>query len=225
MNIDVRETWFKFGLAFLAVAVFSSTALAQDRDAGHVTGTSPNRASLSASSAKPVNGVAEFRAPAAAAQVEVIHLPVFGAAGLMKKGSQTIRLAGLMITSVDAQCGSGPDAWPCGRMALGAVQRFVRGRSVECRRPEGNAARLVHCSVGGQDIGEWLVAQGWVRASGPDYADAEKAAQKEKRGVWGSARPGLAMSTRVGGGTRPQRCRCTRRGPPFDAEHDIGAQG
>ena len=179
MNIEVRKTCLKFGLAFLALAVFSRTALAQDRDAG-----------------QPVNGIAEFRAvrQAAAAQVEVIHLPVFGAAGLMKKGNQTIRLAGLMITSVDAQCGSGPDAWPCGRMALGAVQRFVRGRSVECRRPEGNAARLVHCSVGGQDIGEWLVAQGWVRASGPDYADAEKAAQKDKRGVWGSARPGLAMT-------------------------------
>ena len=125
MNIEVRKTCLKFGLAFLALAVFSRTALAQDRDAG-----------------QPVNGIAEFRAvrQAAAAQVEVIHLPVFGAAGLMKKGNQTIRLAGLMITSVDAQCGSGPDAWPCGRMALGALQRFVRGRSVECRRPEGNAA-------------------------------------------------------------------------------------
>ena len=52
---------------------------------------------------------------------------------------------------------------------------------------------MAHCSVGGKDIGEWLVAQGWARANGPDYADVEKTAQKEKRGVWSPVRPGLVI--------------------------------
>ena len=51
---------------------------------------------------------------------------------------------------------------------------------------------VAHCSVGGRDIGEWLVSQGWARAEGPDYADAEKTAREEKRGVWSPVRPGLA---------------------------------
>ena len=59
--------------------------------------------------------------------------------------------------------------------------------------PESAADGFAHCSVGGRDIGEWLVAQGWARANGPDYTDAEKTAQEEKRGVWSPAPPGLAL--------------------------------
>jgi hypothetical protein len=51
---------------------------------------------------------------------------------------------------------------------------------------------MAHCSVGSRDIGEWLVSQGWARAEGPDYADAEKTARDEKRGIWSPVRPGLA---------------------------------
>ena len=79
-------------------------------------------------------------------------------------------------------------------MAQASVQRFVRRRSVECRLPA--AARpsdgVAQCSVGGSDIGEWLVAQGWARADGPDYAGAEKTARQEKRGLWSPVRPGFA---------------------------------
>jgi len=130
---------------------------------------------------------------AAPPQVELIHLPTFSAAGSIEKGSQTIRLVGVAIVPVDAQCGFSPDAWPCGRMALTALQRFVRRRSVECRKLEWPADGLAHCSVGGVDIGEWLVAQGWAKANGPDYADAQNTAQKEKRGVWSAARPELSV--------------------------------
>jgi endonuclease YncB( thermonuclease family) len=54
--------------------------------------------------------------------------------------------------------------------------------------PETPANGLAHCSLEGRDIGEWLVAQGRARANGADYADAEKTAQKEKRGVWSPVR-------------------------------------
>jgi endonuclease YncB( thermonuclease family) len=203
MNSGLRETWFKFALvASLAVAGSTSTGLAQDSDANRVTGTRLNRSSLSATKAKPTIRVGESEAAVMPTprentkprgQVELIHLPTFGAAGSIEKGSQTIPLVGVVITAVDAQCGSLPDAWPCGRMALAALQRFIRRRSVECRLPEGSAHNAAHCTVGGRDIGEWLVAQGWAKAKRPDYANAENIAQKDKRGIWSSVRPELAI--------------------------------
>ncbi|MCC2690490.1 MAG: hypothetical protein K0S21_3293, partial [Rhizobiaceae bacterium] len=68
-----------------------------------------------------------------------------------------------------------------------------RRRSVECRMPEtaGPADGVAHCSVAGRDIGEWIVAQGWARSDGPGYADAEKTAREEKRGIWSPLRPGF----------------------------------
>lgn len=213
MNTGLGGTWFKFAfVAFPAVAGLTGAALAQDPDASRLTGPGPNRASTNAFPAHIAKPVIPLGKPKAAeatlapeipklrgshqeagARVELIHLPTFSGAGSIEKGSKSIRLIGVVNTAVDAQCGSWPDAWPCGRMARAALQRFVRRRSVECRMPERPADGLAHCSVGGRDISEWLVAQGWARASGPDYADAEKTAQEEKRGVWSPVRPGLAL--------------------------------
>ena len=69
----------------------------------------------------------------------------------------------------------------------------------------------------GRDIGEWLVAQGWARAKEPDYADAEKTAREEKRGVWSPVRPGL-LRNRC---SRPDPC---PRTPSVRAEVDLSNQ-
>ena len=215
MNTGLERTWFKFALvALLAVGGLTDAALAQELDASRaaLTGSHETQTNtFSARNAKAVPSVGKFRAAeatpapeivklpsshqAVGARVELIHLPTFSAAGSIEKGSKSIRLMGVVITAVDAQCGSGPNAWPCGRMARAALQRLVRGRSVECRISVTD--RLVdgmsHCSVGGKDIGEWLVAQGWARANGPDYADAEKTAREEKRGAWSPVRPLFAQ--------------------------------
>ena len=62
---------------------------------------------------------------------------------------------------------------------------------------------MSHCRVGGKDIGEWLVAQGWARANGPDYADAEKTAREEKRGAWSPVRPLFAQRSVFEAGPAP----------------------
>ena len=156
MNTGLEGTWLKFAfVAFLAVAGLTGAALAQDPDASRLTGTGLNKASTNAFPAhiaKPVIPVGKPKAAeatsapeiaklpgshqAAGARVELIHRPTFSAAGSIEKGSKSIRLIGVVITAVDAQCGSWPDTWPCGRMARAALQRFVRYRSVECRMPE-----------------------------------------------------------------------------------------
>ncbi|MBA3519450.1 MAG: hypothetical protein H0T75_17850 [Rhizobiales bacterium] len=86
--------------------------------------------------AKPVTLVGELRpselaaAPAISAPPEESHRPAeliyhatFSAAGLVEKGTRSIRLIGIAATAIDAQCGSGPDVWPCGRVARAALQR------------------------------------------------------------------------------------------------------
>jgi endonuclease YncB( thermonuclease family) len=200
MNPGLAGNWSKSTLvAFLAVAELAGAALAQDLDASGATMIGANEASTKVPAAqigKPEVEVAtDPNLPgyhlAAGERVELIHLPTFSAAGSIEKGSKSLRLIGVVITEVDAVCGSGPDAWPCGRMARAALQQFIRGRSVACRIPESPMDNKAQCSVGGKDIGQWLVEQGWVRADGSGYADAEKTARKEKRGVWSQIRPEL----------------------------------
>jgi endonuclease YncB( thermonuclease family) len=190
MSTGLRGTWLKFALvAFLGVAGLTGAAVAQDPEGSHSIGTDPTVEATS----KPEIDKPRGSHQTGGARVERIHLPTFNAAGLIDKGDQSIRLGGVAITAVEAQCGFSRDAWPCGRMAQAALQRFVRRRSIECRMPERPADGLAHCSVGGRDIGEWLVVQGWARADGPDYAEAEKTAQEEKRGVWSPVRPGFTL--------------------------------
>lgn len=134
-------------------------------------------------------------APARAAgpDATLIHLPSFPAAGVVEASSGPVRLEGVAATSPDLECGEGEAAWPCGRMARAALQRFVRRRAVECREPsEGEADRhAFSCSVAGADIGRWLVAQGWARAEGGLYEEEEAEAKDAGLGLWAEARPRL----------------------------------
>lgn len=210
MKTGPKGSPFTFDLiaSVLAVAGLTCAAIAQDFDTGRAAEAAHHEApthsfdaampgligSEAATEPESVNGPPEASSQAPEAPVERIHQPAFSAAGVLEKGGTSVRLVGIAATALDAQCGSGPDAWPCGRMARAALQRFVRRRAVECRgsgkvHPGGDVA---HCSVGGRDIGEWLVSQGWARAEGPAYAAVEKIARDEKRGVWSPIRPGLA---------------------------------
>ncbi len=45
------------------------------------------------------------------------------------------------------------------------------------------------CTVAGEDMGEWLVLQGWAlayRRYSLDYVDEEVGAQAARRGIWAS---------------------------------------
>jgi len=59
--------------------------------------------------------------------------------------------------------------------------------------PEGGRDRIAaECRIGKQDIGQWLVENGWARAAkGGPYVDAGEKAKSAKKGVFGSP-PNLA---------------------------------
>jgi len=131
-----------------------------------------------------------------------IAYPVIRAAGALEWRGQPFGLAGVAVTAPDATCGTEADAWPCGRVALTAIRRFVRTRTIECAAVDAAepADHRARCTVGGRDIGEWLVTHGWAKAQGPAYGEAEQAAREAKAGLWSAVRPvmvGRAASASV----------------------------
>ncbi len=110
----------------------------------------------------------------------------------LKIGEGTILLPGIEPLPLDQECGEGDETWPCGMRARTAFRAFLRSRSIRCTVPtdfvEKEQTKSSECTVGGGDIGAWLIQNGWAKAK-PDgpYADREARAQKAGRGVWGHA--------------------------------------
>ncbi|WP_222934249.1 thermonuclease family protein [Caulobacter sp. 17J80-11] len=80
-------------------------------------------------------------------------------------------------------------AWRCGQRAALALSDRLGQRTVTCRpRDVDRYGRIVAaCSVGGRDVGRWLVSQGWAvayRQYSKDYVSAEDAARVARRGIW-----------------------------------------
>ena len=190
MTTGLRRPSMELALAAFLAMVGLTGAAAQDRDFHHAAG----RDGAEAVTMSETVDTPERRQTGE--KVEIIHLPTIAAAGLIENDGASIRLAGVAVTAIDAKCGSGPDAWPCGRSARTALQRFVRRRSVECRMAgDAPAAEMAaHCSMGGMDIGRWLVAQGWAAADGPGYAEAERTARDGKLGIWSPVRSGPGLN-------------------------------
>ncbi len=132
------------------------------------------------------------RAAAAEARRERLFNPIVVSAGSIKARDREIHLAGIAAPEFDRRCGEGAAAWPCGRVARAALRSFIRGRAIECEIPAG-ADKIpdpAQCLVGGVNISEWLVAQGWVKRSGDLFEAVEEKAREAKLGLWGDGRPG-----------------------------------
>jgi endonuclease YncB( thermonuclease family) len=126
----------------------------------------------------------------AGADVERLFNPIVVAAGTIKAGGRDIALADIEAPAFDERCGDGESAWPCGRMARAALRRFVRGRAIECDVPAGagDVPESTTCRVGGEDLAQWLVAQGWAKRGGDRYGQEEEAAREAKLGLWGEGK-------------------------------------
>jgi hypothetical protein len=123
------------------------------------------------------------------ARTERLFKPVVAEAGRIETARGAVALPGVAAPGPDETCGA-PE-WPCGRMARAALRRFIRGRAVNCDIPPAGKtlADATRCTVGGEDIAEWLVRHGWAKADGGAYASAATEAMSERRGIWGDGRP------------------------------------
>ncbi|QDC02641.1 thermonuclease family protein [Mesorhizobium sp. 8] len=117
--------------------------------------------------------------------------PLATAAGVFQAMGYTVAISGVDAVMPDESCtDAAGKEWNCGMRARSAFRAFLRGRAPICTvPPEGGRDTIsAACRIGKQDIGAWLVANGWAKAAkGGPYAKAEEVARKEHMGVFGVA--------------------------------------
>ena len=143
----------------------------------------------------PLERVAPPPTPPPEARWWRFFLPETTDAATFKADGKTIRVAGVDPPPVEAACPLAEGgSWPCGRTALFALRRFLQGRAIECYFPDGGAVTDVTapCRVASNDIGLWLLAQGWARPNDlatDEYRAAANTALCSGRGIWRGETP------------------------------------
>ena len=79
--------------------------------------------------------------------------------------------------------------WPCGERATAALEALIGDAPVRCVSDKrGVYGRHISiCTVGGVDLGAWMVVHGWAlayRAYSTAYIDEEAAARTARAGLW-----------------------------------------
>ncbi|MER9441008.1 thermonuclease family protein [Mesorhizobium sp. M0340] len=116
--------------------------------------------------------------------------PVASAAGVIEAKGYSIAVSGIDIVKQEETCTDGGESWNCGIRARTAFRAFLRSRAVVCAVPPEGGRDLIaaECRIGNQDIGQWLVENGWARAAkGGPYVEAGEKARAAKKGVFGPA--------------------------------------
>lgn len=163
---------------------------------------------------RPSPTQAETERAAAETAGPQIHRPVAAAAGRIEADGLTIVIAGIDIVEPEQTCQGADGSWPCGMAARTAFRSFLRGRALDCDLPEGERPERVaaSCRLGTQDLGAWLVGNGWAKVSstGP-YADEQARAVEGRKGIFGpgpgslpqASVPATEAQPEAGQGTAP----------------------
>jgi endonuclease YncB( thermonuclease family) len=140
--------------------------------------------------ASPTNEARNRAEPKPLLQPKRFYRVVVQDGGSLKAGGTTITLAEIEVAGLAGQCkDSRGHAWPCGRAARSALTRLIRGRAVMCHVPVKSKQKslVARCSVGGNDLSFWMVAQGWAKPTQPPQAafkEAAEAARERRLGIW-----------------------------------------
>ena len=104
--------------------------------------------------------------------------------------SQRIRISGVDAPETGQVCySSSGRQWRCGQRAALMLADHLGAAPVSCRT--GGQDRygrwLARCTAHGQDLGEWLVRNGWAVPyfdHNHAYAEAQRAARASRSGLW-----------------------------------------
>ncbi len=102
---------------------------------------------------------------------------------------QRIRLDGIDAPESGQPCRLDGKPWMCGRDAAKALSDRIGRRAVHCAEldRERRERIVAKCTVAGEDLGEWMVANGWAVAYylySYEYSRAEQRAKSARRGIW-----------------------------------------
>ena len=126
-----------------------------------------------------------------------VHPDVSGRASVIdgdtiEVGGERIRLHGIDAPEREQLCRAGGKNLRCGRQVSRALADRVDGRLVVCEEQDRDRyGRIVAlCRADGQDLGAWLVSQGWAlayRRYSTAYVSEEASAKAARRGLWRGA--------------------------------------
>jgi endonuclease YncB( thermonuclease family) len=121
----------------------------------------------------------------------LLFQPIAENAGTLVAEGRTITLTGVLPVEFSRTCLNANGAeWPCGKNARTAFRALVRGRAISCLLPDQQKTAIeTECRIGKENLGEWLVEQGWAEAKpGSDFESLGEAAKLMGKGIYGQGR-------------------------------------
>ncbi|TIR22046.1 MAG: thermonuclease family protein [Mesorhizobium sp.] len=114
--------------------------------------------------------------------------PVATSSAVFEAMGRTVAISGTIDMAPDRTCTFDNTAWPCGQRARATFNAWLRGRALKCLLPPDadRFAIAAPCALGKQDVGAWLVSNGWALAAPTGiYGKAEAVAREARMGIFG----------------------------------------
>ncbi|WP_246674358.1 thermonuclease family protein [Mesorhizobium sp. B4-1-1] len=114
--------------------------------------------------------------------------PVAISSAVFEAMGRTVAISGTVDIDPHRTCTFDDTAWPCGERARAVFNAWLRGRALKCLLPPDadRFAIAAPCALGKQDVGAWLVSNGWAMAAPTGiYGKAEVVARNARMGIFG----------------------------------------
>ena len=118
----------------------------------------------------------------------LLYQPVATSSATFESMGRKVVISGIEGIDLDETCSFRGVAWPCGQRARATFNSWLRGRALKCVVPPeiDRFAIAAPCSLGKQDVGAWLVSNGWATALASGiYGKAEAVAKDAEMGIFG----------------------------------------
>jgi endonuclease YncB( thermonuclease family) len=129
-------------------------------------------------------------APASGSATDIVSYAFVQDDGSLKIHGRTVRLFGIYIPPTERTCRTFMRPVKCAPRAVLWLDFEINNRFVHCDKVTDYSDGSIgaYCRVDGQDLGAWLLTQGWSLASPEapfEYHALEKIARTKGVGVWG----------------------------------------
>lgn len=118
----------------------------------------------------------------------LLYHPVATSSAGFDSMGRKLFISGTRGVQTDRVCLFHESAWPCGQRAYAAFSNWMRGRALNCFVPSvvDRFPVAATCKLGKQDVGAWLVSNGWALAlPNGNYGKAEATARAAEMGIFG----------------------------------------